>query len=67
MKLIKTKSYSGYYYDEILKYLKKNYGEQKMQEFRQWMNGQTIAVYRSRGVVYKWDFERFLSGKAVID
>lgn len=46
-------------FSELPEYLKKG--------FENWMKGQTVAYINGETVAYVWDFERYLSGKPIID
>ena len=67
MKLYKTTYYSGYEYKDIIEFLTKNYGEAKATAFKEWFNGQTVAIYKKKSIVYDYDLERFLAKKPPLD
>lgn len=53
----------GYDIKEVRKFISKYYSEEKAKEFDGWMVGKTGALYKNRYLVYKTDFELFLSSK----
>ena len=63
LKLIKTKSYEGYYLDDI----KRAMEEDTWQLFRKWFFGSTGAIHHGKFLVYKWDLDAFLTGQLNLD
>lgn len=63
MKLITTKGINGYLIDDI----KKELSLSRFKKSSQWINGQTVGIYKGETIVYESDWERFLTGLPVVD
>lgn len=58
LKLIKTKTMTGYMLDNIKTYL----GKAEFDKFEKWIFGETVGIYKGKLLVYKYHFEQFLEG-----
>ncbi|OGD96595.1 hypothetical protein A3F02_03230 [Candidatus Curtissbacteria bacterium RIFCSPHIGHO2_12_FULL_38_9b] len=63
LKLINNNESRGYTISNIKEVL----SPKKFAEFEKWMRGQTVGMYKGEGLVYQYDFERFLEGLPVLD
>jgi len=63
LKLVKHGGMLGYTISNIQEVLSPT----KFAEFEIWMRGQTVGMYKGEGLVYQYDFERFLAGLPVLD
>lgn len=63
LKLIKKGRIHGYKMNDVMKVL----GEKEFAKFKQWIWGQTVAVYKNDMIVYQGDFERYLLGLPIQD
>jgi len=56
------------YANESFSYVKSSEIPESLKEdFRKWMFGQTCSYIDNEIVYYSWDWERFVSGKPIID
>lgn len=53
----------GYYLDD----LKEQLGKRRFEDLTEWLRGQTIFMNKGKACIYRWDYERFVQGKPVID
>lgn len=60
MKLVDDK---GYYLND----LKKQLSKRRFDKLAEWLRGQTVFRDKGKVCIYRWDYERFLQGKPVID
>lgn len=62
-----TQGYEGYYWDDLIEVLGGE-GSVDAVRFNEWMRGQTVALLpNNKYLVYRWDWERWLTGLPVID
>ena len=71
MQLYTGEGFEGYAGTDIEAYLLGVYGRPRVADFRNWINGQTmVGIERDGytiGIVYRWDFERYMARLPVID
>lgn len=69
--LYDTDQLVGYDVDALNDWLIANFGPEKSKQFHEFMYGQTMAMYSDddgdHGIVYRWDFARFMLRMPVID
>lgn len=64
LKLVKRKNtYDGYLISNIKEVLE----SEEFVKFTNWISGQTVGIYKGKGLVYQHDFIRFIKGLPVID
>ena len=63
MKIIKTKTYEGYF----LKDIKKHLDAVQFAAFSKFFEGQTGVIHEGKLLVYRDDYERFINNLPVID
>lgn len=71
MRLYTYEGIQGYTGEDIDDYLAAVYGDDKVISWHEFIYGQTMCSIPHEGtligIVYRWDFERFMEGRAVID
>jgi hypothetical protein len=55
LRLVKSKTYQGYYLKNIKGFL----GSYYYMKFNNWFSGQTGVIHKGELLVYKWDFDKF--------
>lgn len=63
LKLIKYGTIKGYTISNIREVL----GEEEYQDFKQWIYGQTVGIYKGEDLIYMHDFDSYLKGLPVVD